>query len=37
MKGKNVSNSVRHKLDKDKKNIPCFNNKIPKSYWSKKK
>lgn len=37
MKGKNISKSVRHKLNKDKTNIPCFNSKIPSSFWNKKK
>ena len=37
MKGKKIGKSVRHKLNNDKSNIPCFNNKIPKSFWSKSK
>ena len=37
LKGKKIEKSVRHKLNNDKSNIPCFNNKIPKSFWSKKK
>ena len=37
MKGKNVQKAVRHKLNAEKTNIPQFNNKIPNSFWSKKK
>ena len=36
MKGKNVSKLVRHKLNKDKTDMPCFNNKIQKAIGARK-
>lgn len=37
MKGKKIGKSIKYKLNDDKTDIPCHNNKIPKSYWSKSK
>ena len=34
---KQVKRSIRNKLNDEKTNIPCFNSKIPKSFWNKKK